>query len=278
MSQHREQEVTAVFWPIKIVFKLGLRIQLIALSALAGMAVASYLQLREEQRTWGVLPKDAERALPGDDLIGAPDVVETRSLPIDAAPADVWPWLVQMGWGRGGWYSYDQLDMDHPSADTILEEFQDLAEGDVVPTHPGGGFEAKVVEPEKTLVLYLDSELVESHLEAATAERAAESPVDDENLPAGLQAAGAMGDFTMPEFRATWTFVLESESDGSTRLVERMRIWGGDGGMPQRLGLPLMGVGVFLMTRKHMFGVKERAERLAAGADEARPVSEPSES
>jgi len=264
-----------MFWPLWLILKLGLRMRLIVFSFFAGFAAALLVQLREEQRTWGVMPKDAERELPGDELIAVADVSETRSLPIAAAPEAVWPWLVQMGFGRGGWYSYDKMDMDGSSADSILADFQDLAVGDIVPTHPGGGFEARIVEPERALVLYLDSELVNGELEAAEDE--AEVADGDESVPISLGAAGALGDFAMPDFRATWAFVLEPEPDGSTRLVERMRFWTGDGGMPQRLGLPFMGLGVFVMTRKHMLGVKERAERLAAGADDATPVSEPVE-
>src|SRR3972149_3519677 len=82
-----------------------------------------------------------------------------------------------------------------------------------------------------------------------------------ERLIPGLAMAGAMGEVTMPEFRATWAFVLEPESGERTRLIERFRVWTVDAGLPQRLGMPLMGYGVFAMTRKHMLGVKERSER-----------------
>jgi hypothetical protein len=250
------------------------RLRLIVLAALAGLAVGFLLQLLEEKRTWGVVPRDARRELPGDGLIAAPDVSETRSLSIAATPAEVWPWLVQMGFGRGGWYSYDQVDMDSPSAETILDEFQDLAEGDLVPTHPGGGFVAREVEPERALVLYLDTELVQSQMDAAVPE-GQPGPETGEDVPAGLQMAGAMGDLTLPDFRGTWAFVLEPEADGGTRLIERIRLWAGEAALPPRLGLPMMGLGIFVMTRKHMLGVKERAERLAAGASTATSAVDP---
>ena len=76
----------------------------------------------------------------------------------------------------------------------------------------------------------------------------------------GSQSAGALGDMTMPEFRASWAFILEPEEGGKTRLIERFRVWTAEGGLPQKLGMPVMGMGVFVMTRKHMLGVKERAE------------------
>jgi hypothetical protein len=253
-----------MLWPLRIAFRLIRLLSLIAISVSVGMAIAFVVQIRQLQRSWGVVSADVDRPLPGDDVIAAPDVHETRTLVIDAAPSVVWPWLAQLGWGRGGWYSYDRIDMDSASSDTILEEFQDLAVGDIVPTHPGGGFVAKVVEPEKALVLYLDTELVNEQLTTEeTDEAEAESGQPAEDLPAGLGIAGAMGDMTMPDFRGTWAFVLEPAGEGRTRLIERFRLWTGEAGLPQKLGMPFMSMGVFAMTRKHMLGVQERAEALA---------------
>jgi hypothetical protein len=245
-----------MLWPIRFALKLMWRLQLILLAAAAGFATGLFLLLREEQRSWGVAAGEAERELPGDDIISDPVAVDTRGLSIDAPPSAVWPWLVQMGYGRGGWYSYDRMNMDGSSADSIVEELQQLSVGDTLPTHPGGGFEARIVEPERALVLYLDTELVSG---SASAE------VDAGSSPAGLQAAGMMGGVTMAGFRGTWTFVLEPEAGERTRLIERFRLWTGQSGMPQQVGLPLMGMGVFAMTRKHMLGLKERAERQHAG-------------
>jgi hypothetical protein len=263
----REEVPTTMFLLFKLWFWLARRLWFVIAAFGAGLAAGTLMLLREEQRTWGVRADDSARQLPGDDLVAVADVVDTRSLRIDAAPDQVWPWLVQMGYGRAGWYSYDKLDMDQPSADTILEEHQDLAVGDLLPTHPGGGFVVRVLEPGRALVAYLDAELVQRE-----APPPAQPSGDDEgegasveDTPAGLQAAGALGELSMPDFRGTWTFVLEPEAGGGTRLIERFRLWTGDGGPPQRLAMPFMGLGVFLMTRRHMLGVKERAERLAAG-------------
>ena len=239
-----------MFRPIRFAFKLTWRLQLIALAGVAGFAVGTYRLLNEERQTWGVEPADPDRVLPGDDIIDDPTVTDTRGIYIDAEPAAVWPWLVQMGYDRAGWYSFDRIDMDGQSADAILAEFQGLAEGDTVPTHPGGGFEVRAIEPNEALVLYLDTELVSASSEG-------------EATPVGLQGAGAMGDMAMSEFRGTWTFVLEPAPGGRTRLIERLRLWVSEPGAPQRLGLPVMGLGVFVMTRKHMLGLKERAERAA---------------
>ena len=248
-----------MFWPVRFVLIGAWRLKLIVMAAAAGFAVGMLRIIREEQRSWGISPSDARRAMPGDDLIAVPDISETRSLRIDASPDAVWPWLTQMGFGRGGWYSYDSIDMMGSSANELLPEYGELAEGDLVPTHATGGFEVRVVDPDQALVLYLDSELVERQLTSAEAE----AELSTEEEPAALQAAGVLGGVSMSEFRATWAFELVPEADGSTRLVERMRfLTTGDGPM-QQLSLPFMGMGVFVMTRKHMLGIKERAERLA---------------
>ena len=74
---------------------------------------------------------------------------------------------------------------------------------------------------------------------------------------------------SMPEFKGTWAFILEPEGSDRTRLVERFRLQTADAGMPQKLGMPLMGYGVFAMTRKHMIGVKERAEAIGSNGSTA---------
>ena len=237
-----------MFRLIRFMWKLTWRLQLIALAAAAGFAVGFYRLVVEEQRTWGLDPSEAERPLPGDELVADAIVSETRGIDIDAPPEAVWPWLVQMGYGRAGWYSYDQIDMDGESADSVLDEHQELTEGDRMPTHPGGGFEVKELQPNEALVLYLDTELVNAE-------------ATDEATPVGLQGAGVMGDMAMSEFRSSWVFVLEPAAGGRTRLIERMRFWASDSGGPQRLAMPVMGLGVFVMTRKHMLGLKERVER-----------------
>jgi hypothetical protein len=198
--------------------------------------------------------------LPGDELIADARIVETRSLGIDAPAAQVWPWLVQMGFGRAGWYSYDKVDMRGSSSDEIRPELQQLEVGQIVPTHPGGGFRVEAIEPDRSLVLYLDTALVHEQATEAAARSAAEH---DMPLTPGLQMAGAMGDMTMPEFKGSWTFVLEPEADDRTRLIERLRVWTPESKPLARLGLPFMGYGVFLMTRRQMLGIKQRAERLA---------------
>ncbi len=164
---------------------------------------ALWTTVRPWWHRWGVIPDEADRALPGDEVVSGAPVSDTRSITIDAPPAEVWPWLVQMGFGRAGWYSYDALDMKGTSADRIIPDLQTLAVGDVVPTHPGGGFEVRVLEPGHALVLYLDDELVRSQAGHAGG---------TDRTPANLQAGGALMGAAQPsEFHASWTFVLETD-------------------------------------------------------------------
>jgi hypothetical protein len=222
-------------------------------------AWAGFVAARTLWRTWGIVPELAGRALPGDDLVAGTAESDTRAIEIEAPPASVWPWLAQMGYGRGGWYSYDQLDMNRPSLDHIEADLQALAVGDIVPTHPGGGFEVRIVEPERALVLYLDRAVV---LEQAR--QAAEAGTSIDTAPTNLKATGAALDRSMPgDFAASWAFVLEPIGEARTRLVERFRI-----SMlpaPEAKPIPpfvrtMLGFGVFVMIRRQMLGIRDRVE------------------
>lgn len=102
--------------------------------------------------SWGLDPDAGASALPGDDLVVDPVAVDTRTLEIDAPPAAVWPWLVQMGDDRGGEYSYSVFGFPHrKGADRIVPEWQDLAVGDRINAWVVHG-----LEPERTLALYSD--------------------------------------------------------------------------------------------------------------------------
>jgi hypothetical protein len=225
-------------------------------AVMAGVGVATYRRVvLPWWKTWGIDERDVGRALSGDDQVPTPSAVDTRSLEIDAPPSEVWPWLVQMGYGRAGWYSYDAIDMAGVSSRRIVPEWQSLDVGDLVPTHPGGGFEVRIVEPERALVLYLDTALV--------ARQAAAAQVAGTTGPApNVQATGAFLGATQPtEFSASWAFVLEPMEGSRTRLIERFRVRFGDSDKPWTVvTLPAVGFGVFLMMRKQMLGIRDRAQ------------------
>lgn len=251
-----------MFRLIRFSFKTIVRLKLLGLAFSAGMAAAYAIQLRAQQRSWGLFPAAAEHALVGDELVSDADVVETRSIEIEAAPEKVWPWLAQLGYGRGGWYGFRALDRPWSpaggslarSADTILEEHQHLAEGDVVPIHKGGGFVVREIDPGRSMALYLDDAISREQLE----ELAAELP--DE-------AAQAAADSDMPPFAVSWAFQLEDAPGERTRLVEQIRVRIDVRSDVQRRFMPLLGLGVFALVRSQLLGIKSRAEGTLDAAD-----------
>lgn len=123
--------------------------------ALSVSAVVYVRYVRPWQLTWGATALEASRRLPSDDLVLAPTFNATRAITIDAPPEQVWPWIVQMGLTRAGWYSYDLLDnLGRPSARRIIPELQDLRRGDTVPMSPDGkqGMRVHSVDAPRSMV------------------------------------------------------------------------------------------------------------------------------
>ena len=236
-----------------------------AVGAVAAIVATYAFVVRPKVRAWGADPLEAELPLPGDGLIPDPSATETRGITIDAPPSAVWPWLVQMGFERAGWYSYDQLDNKGTSNGEILPDYQHLAQGEIMPTHPGGGFRVEVVEPEQALVLFIDSELARAQAAKAEEEGKTELPT------AGLKATGAFGRTALPEFAASWAFYLRPTDDGRTRLIERFRARTPGQGPATAVFGEIMGTGIVLMTRKQMLGIKQRVEQGGAAPTESEP-------
>jgi len=126
------------------------------------LAAASYpLLLRQRCLTWGATPDEIARGLPGDELLVTADVVSTRAVTIDAPPSAIWPWLVQMGSGRGGAYTYDWIEnlfgLGMHSADEILPQFQDVKVGDEMKVGPNGPkMRVEVLDPERVFTIRLE--------------------------------------------------------------------------------------------------------------------------
>jgi hypothetical protein len=194
--------------------------------AAAGAALA-YRFLRPAALNWGATAEEIHGRLPGDELLPEPDLVATRAITVDAPPSAVWPWLVQMGPGRAGAYSYDWIErvlgIDIRSADSIVPEFQHLKVGDVI----GGGRGGPVMRVES---------------------------MDPEHMLV----------WRSEDRRWVWAFVL-SEQDGRARLLSRNRISTSDASLGERLGMLVMEPGSLVMERKMLRGIKWRAEQLAAG-------------
>lgn len=118
------------------------------------IALAAYLFVyRPRQLHWGATDDEVARAIPGDEIQLQPVFNATRAVTIHARPEQVWLWLMQIGYKRGGWYGYDLIDnAGIPSANRILPEWQHLKVGDTVPIWKGINFKVAAVEPNRWVV------------------------------------------------------------------------------------------------------------------------------
>lgn len=127
-----------------------------ALALLAGAAGAYALVVRPRMLRWGASEEEAQRPFPGAELIPGGQRGATMAVTIAAPPSRVWPWLVQMGCDRAGWYAWDRLDNGGvPSATRIHREWQDVAIGDRWASTPSGRawFEVAALDPGRVLGL-----------------------------------------------------------------------------------------------------------------------------
>jgi hypothetical protein len=200
----------------------------VRIAAGTAAAVAAYrVPLRRWWLFWGATAEEVDRAMAGDELLPEPDLESTRAVAVDAPPEAVWPWLVQMGSGRGGAYTYDWIEnlfgLDMHSADEILPQFQNLKPGDALPVGPGGSLlRCAALEPGRALAFHSEK-----------------------------------GDWV-------WSFGLYPEG-GGTRLVSRNRIsTPGAGPVRRMLYRAAMEPGSLVMERKMLLGIKRRAETLPA--------------
>ena len=137
-----------------------------ALVIVSAVGIGGYLlHLHRQGRRWGATDEEVLAGLPGDELVPHPDVETTHAITIDAPPSAVWPWLVQMGYGRAGWYTdawwYRQVDrylwrVRTARTHRIVPELQQLAVGDIVPDGPPGTafFTVTALDPGHTMALY----------------------------------------------------------------------------------------------------------------------------
>ncbi|MCE5289803.1 MAG: SRPBCC family protein [Nocardiaceae bacterium] len=192
---------------------------------------------RHARAGWGATEADARRELPGDGFVAEPATQTTRAITIDAPPEKIWPWIVQIGADRGGFYSYDWLEnlfgLRIHTADHIVDQWQNLKVGDVVYAirNRTGGWYVVDLWPEEALVLQV------ADLKAGRPTRR-----DD---PAGWEFL--------------WTFALRGLGDGRTRLLIRERVAFGKPIM-SRLMAPVGWVSA-LMTRRMLLGIKRCAEQ-----------------
>ena len=218
----------------------------LAALAAAAAGAAYVLALRPRLLRWGATTQEAAGPLPGDEIVPGPRMQTTRAVTIAAPASDIWPWLVQLGAGRGGFYSYDWLEnaagLDIRSADRIRPELQRLEVGDIVPLSPDGGLPVRRLESGAVLALGGSIDLRTGKMS-----------------PAGVRPTGRRLDIG-------WTFVLRPAGPQATRLLSRTRY----DYSPLAEGLALRALlepVQFLMERRMLLGIRDRAEgRKAHGA------------
>ena len=188
--------------------------------------------MRSRYLTWGATDQEVGDPLAGDDLIPNADKSATRAITIRAAADHVWPWIAQLGQGRGGFYSYDRVEnlvgCNIHSSDRVLLELQDIRVGDEIRLAPQVGLAVAFVEEGRSLVLR-------------------------GGIPMGKRAA---------PYDFTWAFTLHDGPNGATRLLAReryvyTRAWA-------QLIVEPTELLSFAMTQKMLRGIRDRVERTAA--------------
>ena len=194
------------------------------LAALALIAVILIVSLMPWMDRWGATDDEIAASFTGDELVPSPRITYTRAISINAAPEEIYPWIVQLGAEKGGMYSYSWFETnilrcELINADRIHEEWQDLKVGDPMKMCPGTSgpppYEIAIIEPNRAIV---------------------------------------MGHKENGSWVEVWQFNLVSQADGTTRLVIRSR------NAAEGLLWDVIRPGEFVMMRGMLLGIKERAE------------------
>lgn len=201
----------------------------------AGSAVAAAVAFaRRRYLRWGATAAESRGALPGDEFVPKPNVTATRAISIAGAADAVWPWVAQIGQGRGGFYTYDFLEnligCDIHSAERIVPGWQSIAVGDTVRLHPEIGLRVSVLAQGAALVLH------------------------------GGVSMGPVA----PPYDFTWAFVVRDRGDGTTRLIVRER-YGYTRWWSALLVEPVQVIS-FIMSRRMLRGIRQRAQRAVSTA------------
>jgi hypothetical protein len=204
----------------------------IALAASGSIAALALLG-RTRLLRWGAIDEEIAASQPGDELISDANVTATRAITIRRSPEIVWPWIAQLGQGRGGFYSYDFLEnllgFDIHSTDRVVSEWQQLEVGDEVRLAPTACLKVAILEPGRALVL-------------------------QGSLPIARRAP----------FDSTWAFILCEQPDGTTRLLSRER-YGYKRWWAPMVVEPTQAISL-VMSRKMLLGIRERSERTPVSA------------
>jgi hypothetical protein len=209
-------------------------------AAIGAAGLAYFLFARPWHLRWGATHEELSAPLPGDAICPNSAGQVTHAITIDAQPEMVWPWIMQIGQDRGGFYSYTILEnmvgCEMPNVVHIFPEWQDRAVGDTVwfatPKHFDGQARmiAAIVEPQRALILA--------------------TPADWERIRAGV-----------PGEEPTWGFFLKPTGEGKTRLIARSRREAHPGLWKSTANYTFWEPAHFIMERKMLLKIKQLAER-----------------
>jgi hypothetical protein len=188
--------------------------------------------LRPRRRRWGATDEELEKSYPGDDLVPEPKWIANHAISINATPEQVWPWIVQIGQGRGGFYSFQKLEnlagCKIENSSRILEEHQHIRAGDPIKIHVEvPPMTVAIVERPTTLVLYGNPAEADDSVVLST----------------------------------SWAFLLLEQRDGTTRLLSRTRYHHNDDFRSKLMGGQLLIEPLsFVMERKMLKVIKVLVE------------------
>jgi hypothetical protein len=197
---------------------------------IGGAMVTPFFRARRSR--WGTVDEELTRTYPGDELVPDPKWTADHAITINATPEHVWPWIAQIGQGRGGFYSYQKLEnlagSEIVNTARILDEHQQVRPGDPIRLHvQSPPMTVAIVEEPTTLVLYGD--------------------------PAGADGSAVLS--------TSWAFLLLEQPDGTTRLLSRTRYHHADDRRSKLMGGPLLIEPVsFVMERKMLKVIKALVE------------------
>ena len=190
--------------------------------------------LREYQMNWGATAEDVGRYMVGDELHENPRFDATRAVEINATPEQIWPWIVQMGYSKGGFYGFDKLDNGGiPSAERIIPEYQNLKVGDSIPS-------GEYTRGERKGELFYLLEVVEME--------------PHESMLWVFLGTPWMG--------ATWSWDLYRVDDEHTILVSRLRQSYTFDSFEAVIAWSFIDTIEILMMRTTLLGIKQRAENM----------------
>jgi hypothetical protein len=195
------------------------------LTAVGAALAATYVRyFRPRHMRLGASDLEIDRPMAGDELVTNPNYITNRAITIDAPPSNVWPWIVQMGEQRGGFYSYDFIDrmlgMKVHSAHRVLPRFQHLEVGESLDRQ--GNMVVRHVDHGRALVI---------------------GPGKPDEA-----------------FDSTWAIAAYPEGKGQTRLVSRVRVRFDRSNLRALFMIAVLDLGQLIMERKWQREIKKHAE------------------